>query len=819
VSAALNRKLSQAHERLQRGDAAGAQHLCKEVLQSAPRNPDALCLLGMTHLMAGHARDAIAPLQQALLAQPRHGATLENLGLAHLLLGEFAEAERALRIATAIPGAPASVFMRLGIALLNLDQHAEAVSVLQRAVELDPHNSDIHLNLGQAAHRTGDTAGARQHFETSLRLSPNNVDAMFNLGAICLAQQQLDDARSWFERILVSAPDRADALVNLGLVAQQQQRLDEAITHLRRAIDIDPTLAQARNNLAHTLTLQGQLEQARAEYLAALRVAPDLTEAREGLASVCVALGRFKEAIVHLRELDRKDPQRLGILAALAEALFETGDLNEAEATAKRALALDASASGPYTTLADIHSVRGELDLMVATLQAGTGKTGSVHLLSKLVFQLRRVCDWEKWRAAWQQLLVALPDTGGAVTPFSLLCEPLTPDQQLSHALLWSAQFNATGAGRDRPLATRTHRARLRIGYFSSDFYAHATAYLLAEVLEQHDRSRFEVFAYSYGPEDNSPMRARLRAACEHFVDLARDPDDVAAGRIREDDLDILIDLKGYTMGARPAILARRPCAIQIGWLGYPGTMGADFIDYLIADPVIIPPEHARYYSERVLRLPHCYQPNDRRREIAAPLARADYGLPDAAFVFCCFNQAYKITPEVFDCWMAILEAVPASVLWLLEDNRWASENLRRAALARGIDATRVVFAPRLPLAQHLARYRVADLALDTFPYTSHTTASDALWGNCLLVGLCGETFASRVSSSILGACNLAELVTCTLADYERLAQRIASDEPFRNTLRAKLESSKLNSPLFDSHTFTRDLENLYRDLAGVTPG
>ena len=256
---------------------------------------------------------------------------------------------------------------------------------------------------------------------------------------------------------------------------------------------------------------------------------------------------------------------------------------------------------------------------------------------------------------------------------------------------------------------------------------------------------------------------------------------------------------------------------MQVSWLGYPGTMGADFIDCLIADPFIVPPGHEGAYSERVLRLPHCYQPNDRQRNVATPLTRAAYNLPETGFVFCCFNQAYKITPEVFACWMRLLLQVPHSVLWLLDDNRWATENLICAAQAHGIAPERLKFAPPLPLAQHLARYRAADLALDTFPCPSHTTASDALWADCLLVGLCGETFAARVSGSILSACNLPELVTYTIDDYERLALRIATDEPYRNSLRAKLESNKLSAPLFDSRAFTRDLENLYRDLVGKT--
>ena len=321
---------------------------------------------------------------------------------------------------------------------------------------------------------------------------------------------------------------------------------------------------------------------------------------------------------------------------------------------------------------------------------------------SKLAFQERRLCDWASWRQTWQRLSADLPASPALVSPFSLLCEPLTAAEQREYAGRWAQQFSGIAGRHPRPTLKRSRNDRIRVGYLSSDFYEHATAYLLAEVLELHDRTRFEIFAYSYGPEDHSPMRARLRAACEHFIDIARDPDEVAATRIRRDELDLLIDLKGYTMGARTAILARRPCAIQASWIGYPGTMSADFIDVLIADSFIIPPDREVDYAERVVRLAHCYQPNDRKRPVATPQTRAHYGLPERGFVFCGFNQTYKITPEIFACWMNLLQATPGSVLWLLEDNATASQNLRAAARAHGVDPTRIVAAPKLPLAEHL---------------------------------------------------------------------------------------------------------------------
>ena len=814
MSAFSARKLEQAGQRLQRGDIAGAQLLCEQVLQRAPRNPEALFLLGMSHLIAGRAREAVPLLEDVLAVTPSHGAALENLGLARLLLGRFGEAEQVLRRAATLPGAPASVHMRLGLALLHQERHAEAIAALGHALRLEPHNPDCHLNLGQAYARAGDSAAARAHFEAVLQLEPRHADAMFNLGVLALQRDELEEARRWFEQALAQSPRHAEALVNLGIVLQKQSQLDAAAACLQRALEIDPALAAAGSNLAHTLALQGKLTEARERYLATLALAPGLPEAHEGLASVCLKLGRLKEGLLHLREALKHDAGNCGAWTALADALFQDGQLDEAAAAAQRANDIDPDAAGPYSVLALVHIVRKETDRAIAVLETGFRRSGADILLGMLTHQLQRTCDWEKWRAAWREMEPRLAHSTDLGSPFWLLTEATTAEQQLSYTRRWAqAHYPATAHAPRTP--PRVAQRRIRIGYLSSDFHEHATAHLLAGVLERHDRSRFEIFAYSYGPEDRSAMRARLRQACEHFIDVAWDPDDVVVDRIRGDALDILIDLKGYTLGARTAILARRPCAIQINWLGYPGTMGAGFIDYLITDGFIVPPGREAAYSEKILRLAHCWQCNDRSRPVIEPLARAAYGLPEQGFVFCCFNQAVKITPEVFAVWMNLLRRVPRSVLWLAEDNPWATKNLRDAAQARGIAAERLVFSPRLPLAQHLARYRAADLALDTFPYTSHTTASDALWLGCPLVALCGDTFAARVSGSILTACGLPELVTHSLRDYEELAYRFAAETGFAADIRARLASVKTDAPLYDAAAFARDLERLYLSLLG----
>jgi predicted O-linked N-acetylglucosamine transferase (SPINDLY family) len=823
MSALSTRKLKQAQERLQAGDFAGAEFLCEEVLRQAPRNPDALYLLGGSRIALGRARDALPPLKLAVATEPGNGAALEHLGLAHLILGEYPDAERALREAAALPGAPASALMRLAIAILEQGRAAEAVPVLRRALALNPQDTSCYLNLGRALAHTGDAAAAREAFETVLRLEPGHLDATFNLGVISLSSDNLGDARRWFERVVSQAPRHADAYVNLGIVHQREGRLDEALNCFQRALALNPRLAPARSNLAHTLVLQRKPEEARDQYLAALQLAPGLIEARAGLAAATLALGRYPEGIAQLREVLARDAQDARAWSALADALFQNGDLDEAVAAATRARALDSGLPGPYSVLALIHVVRGETEQAIAVLEEGFERTGASGLLGMLSHQLRRACDWEKWRVAWDEIARRLDREADLGSPFWMLLEATTPEQQLDYTRRWAnAQFG-TGGGTssgprrgdntgNRPPAIPGQARRVRVGYLSSEFHEHAIAYLLAGVLEAHDRAHFEIHAYSYGPEDHSPMRARLRQACEHFIDIAREPDDAVVRRIEADALDILVDLKGYTMGARSAILARRPCPIQVNWLGYPGTLGASFIDYLIADGYVIPPGQENAYSERVVRLNHCWQSNDRKRPVAEPLARSEYGLPDPGFVFCSFAQAVKITPDIFARWMNLLRAVPGSVLWLAEDNARATQALKDAAGAHGIAPERVVFSPRVPFARHLARYRAADLALDTFPYTSHSTASDALWCGCPLVALSGETFAARVSGSILTHAGLPDLITGSLDDYERLAHALATDSQRLEDVRSRVAAAQASS-LFDAESFARDLERVYRDL------
>ncbi|HZN23788.1 MAG TPA: tetratricopeptide repeat protein [Burkholderiales bacterium] len=747
MSPAILRRLQQAQQELQNGQLEEAAESCERVLRKAPKNAEALWLLGVARLMANRVDEAVPLLERAVAAEPNHGAALEYSGLAHLMRGDYAKAEEPLRKAAAIPHAPPSVFMRLGLALLHQGRHDEAVQKLERAMTADPRSVDTRVNLGRAYAAQGRWGEAREQFDEILQRQPSHVDALYNAGVASIELGDADRARIHFERCLACDPRHIDAL--------------------------------------------------------------------ERHAAACLKLGRFPQALSDLRRLVDFKPADAALAAVFADATFQCGDIDEALASAAKALELDPAQSGPYSLMAQIHHVRGELDRAVAVLKEGYERTDAGPLLGALVHLTHKQSDWAAWRPAWEAMQRKLDEGGDLGSPFWLLVEPTTPAQQLAYATQWSARKYPPPPG-DRPAhrqASRKKRDRVRIGYFSGDFYQHPVPVLMVEVLELHDRERFEVFAYSYGPDDGSAMRARLAGASEHFIDVRWDPDDLLAERLRADELDVLVDLKGYTVGDRLSVLARRPCEMQVSWIGFAGTSGAHFIDGIIGDPFLIPPELEQYYSERVLRVPNCYFPSDRKRPAPPPLSRSEYGLPQDAFVFCCFNQTVKITPEIFARWMALLHALPHAVLWLLEDNRWASENLRSAACGHGIDPQRLVIAPRLPTAQHLARYAAADLALDSAPYTSHTTGSDALWLGCPLVALCGETFAARVSGSLLTNCGLGDLVTYTLDGYEKLAYRLATDTTYMREVRARLALARDQAPLFDSQQFTRDLETLYLSL------
>lgn len=564
---------------------------------------------------------------------------------------------------------------------------------------------------------------------------------------------------------LLFAGRHAEALEPLGKAASQLQSrgvefrlgfcrlalsdFPGAESALRRETARFPDFAAAHNTLGVALVSQGRRSDALAAFLAAVQADPRHVEARQNAAGVLWTLGRGAEAAEHLQHALRLKPE-------LAKA--------------------------PY-------------------------------FLSQLVWTEISLCRWADAEPRIAALRAGVRDGALAATPFTMIGVSPSADEQRRCA---ERHVREQALHAVQPVERRrvARAARIRLAYVSGDFHEHATAKLAARLFELHDRSRFELLAVSYGEDDASPMRRRLAAAFDRFVDAREMDDREAARQIADGEVAIAVDLKGHTPSARPGIFAARPAPLQVSYLGFPGTQGAPYIDYLLADATVVPPGVERFYTERVVRLPDCYQVNDATREIAPRTPRrAEAGLHEEDFVFCSFNHAYKITREVFDLWMRLLRKVPRGRLWLLGDDADASRNLHAAALERGVDPARLVFAPRLPHAEHLARQRLADLFLDTLPCNAHTTASDALWAGLPVLTCAGETFAGRVAASLLEAIGLAELVTHSLADYEALAVKLGAERGLLDEVRKRLERNRLEKPLFDTDRHRRHLEAAYETM------
>ncbi len=595
---------------------------------------------------------------------------------------------------------------------------------------------------------------------------------------------RLAEAETLYRGILHADPGNFPTLRTLGFLEGQRGRYQEAITLLAAALNQQPRDETALKDYGHALMLAGRNDEALAAYDRLLAIRPDAAEVLYNRSVILSGQGRPAEALAALDRALALQPGGAMIVYSRGVMMSQLGRHEEALANYDRALALD-----PSLTLA-----RGNRAMAA-----------------------RNICAWNRTAEIGPEL-DAMVRAGIPFAPMSLLA------YSSDKALQLQAGHNAVATlmpQRPAPLwrGERYKHDRIRLAYVSSDLREHAVGLQLVPLIERHDREKFEVIAISLGAGDDSAVRARLVAAFDRFEDCAALNDEQVARAMRQMEIDIAIDLNGHTGGARTAIFAWRPAPVQAAWLGYPGTMGADFMDYLIADETVAPSQDQEFYSERLVHLPNGYFPTDPARAIAPVPPRAGAGLPPQGFVFCSFNNNWKFTPELFDVWMRLLAQVPGSILWLKQGNPAAMRNLRREAEARGVDAARLVFAPNVPSdAEHLARYGLADLFLDTLPYNAHATASDALWAGLPVVTCRGEAFAGRVAASLLKAIGLAELVTEHLADYEALALRLARDPDALRGLKDKLAANRLTTPLFDADHFARGIEKEFTQMITRIP-
>jgi predicted O-linked N-acetylglucosamine transferase (SPINDLY family) len=745
------------------GQRAQAEQFCWEMLRAEPLHADAIYLLGVLALDSGRPAAALVHFHHVTLLQPANAAFHNALGEVYRARGDRTRAQACFREALRLQPAYAAAHNALGQVLLDDGDRHAAIASFRQAVAVQPNYERAHVNLGRALQLEGDLKGAEACYLRAIELKPAYAIAHNNLGA----------------------------------VLQAYGRTADSLVPLRRALECQPNYPEAHFNLGNSLLALGDPAAARASYEAALRLRPDYARGHFGLGRALEDLGELPLALASFREAARLNPE-------LAEAHKSVGDL--------------------LLLQPDWDGARAALERAVQL------QPDNARAFARLAYAKQVLCDWRTlaadldrlWRDAASSLEAGKPSP---IIPFCTLTMPWSAAQQLAIARSHAAAISQNVAvlrqnlGFDRidAQAQRQDKAgggRLRVGYLSNEFRDHAVSHLVQGMFALHDREAFEIYGYSFGRDDGSTYRRRIVEGCDVFRDLDKLALEACARRIHDDGIHILIDLQGHTGYSRMNLLALRPAPIQVNYIGHPGTSGADFIDYLIGDPVITPTEAADTLSERLVLLPHCYLAPALEQPSATTASRAANGLPETGFVFCGFANRYKIEPRMFDVWMNVLKRVPASVLWLSPGAATGAGNLRREAQARGVGSERLVFARHLPSkAEHLARHRLAGLYLDTLLYNAHTTACDALWAGLPVLTCLGGTFASRVGASVLKAVGLPELIVQDLESYENLAVRLAQNPEKLAELRARLDKQRVSAPLFDTRRLVRNLERAYRRM------
>ncbi|MFL9823270.1 tetratricopeptide repeat protein [Rhodoplanes sp. SY1] len=760
-------------------------------------------------LQAGRVSDAERAFRKVLEAAPRHPGALNLFTVLLMRLGRWAEAEPyARRAARETAGSDVTLY-NFGLILKQVGKPAEALEPLGRALALNPRVPDTLITRAGVLRDLGRYDEALADADAALALAPASIDPLVVRASVLGALRRFDEALAAYEKAAAQAPDRPEPWLGCGKTLASLNRQDAALAAFDRALALRPDSAEALQGRGMTLAALGRFAEALAAYDEVLARNPALPDAWIGLGDVFFRQGRHDRAVAAYDRAIALDATAARALLHRAKARMVLDRLAEAEADCARARALAPTAEA-WQLAAEIAYYLKRYDESLRfydnALAAGAGPD---YLAGGRLHTKLQVCDWAGLDEDVERLRAAVGRGEPVVQPFVGLFLPFSADEQLRCAGIFVSRLEAPRLPPVDP-ATRRHD-RIRLAYFSADLREHPTAHLISGLFEHHDRTRFETTVIVWGERAGSAFAARIDAAVDHVVDVSAMSDAEVADLVRAREIDILVDLMGLTRNCRFPVLARRPAPIQVNYLGYPGTVGSDCVDYILADGVTVPDALRGGFAEHVVRLPHSYQVNDDRRAVAAEVpTRAACGLPDDAFVFCCFNNSFKIQPADFAVWMQLLGQVEGSVLWLLDENPLARANLRREAQVRGIDPDRLVFAPRCPLPEHLARHRLADLFVDTLPYNAHTTASDALWGGLPVVTCEGETFAGRVCASLLRAVGLPELVTGSLADYEATALALAHDPARLAALRARLAENRTTAPLFDTARFARDVETAF---------
>ncbi len=830
------------------GDFEGAINLLTRARNVAPKNPDPLINLATTLHAAGKLDECLEMLDAAISLDPGHRTARKNRAAILEERGLFEEAEREAHRITQIDAQSPASWITLALLQNKNGRVEDALETLSRVAEKEPKstkprilqarillerghntkalevvNSAIQINANDPEARlcradililAEDHHQALNDISFALKYLPNSINGWIQLGICLLKQDKRAEAAEAFATASAKDPQNIQALYNAGTTFLRLGKNELALNYLDATIKNNPEHIEARINRSTTLRNLKRYDEALKDALYVFSRNPDNPDTTLNLGVLYTDLRDFPRACFYFSQTIKTDPQNIRAITSRALIYHEIGQYRLMIADLDEALKLDPDNLNARKLRLSARFYVKDFEGIIADYRdlAERGMHED-YMLGNYLHAKMQMCDWNELGTTWKEIEDRLRNGESALTPFSMISY-----NESAELALISGQIYAQKAFKEQTDIDKIHpypaKDRIRVGYFSADFYDHATMHLMAGLFEHHDKTKFETYAFSFGPQIKDQMHQRAMDAFDHFIDASEMTDKTMALVARHFEIDIAIDLKGYTAHSRPNIFAYRAAPVQVNYLGFPGTMGADFIDYIIADPIVIPEELQKFYSEKVLLVPPSYQVNDIRRERhGAMVNRADFGLPEDAFVFCSFNNNYKITPEMFDIWCDLLANVPKSILWMLSDNKSAETNLKNHARDRGIDPSRLIFAPRAAIGIHLSRHRLADLFLDTYPCNAHTTASDSLFMGLPIVTRIGETFASRVAASLLTAAGLPELVATNPEEYKEIALDLARNPDKLSHMRTGLLDGIRDTQLYDTATFTKNFELLLEQI------
>jgi protein O-GlcNAc transferase len=801
--------------RYQQGRFLESLSLMGAALKTNPNSPTALLNYAIVLDALQRREEALAYYDKALEIKPDYAEALFNRGTALRELKRPAEALASFDKALAIKPDDAEALNNRGNALRDLDRPAEAVASYDRALAIKPDYIEALNNRGSALRSLNRPAEALASYDMALAINPNDVGALYNRGNALQDLARHAEALASYDRALAIKPNYIEAFNNRGNALQKLKRPGEALASFDQALAIKPDSVEALNNRGGALQDLKRPAEALANFDQALAIVPDYAEALYNRGKALQDLRRNAEALASYDKALAIKPDNAEAHNNRGNALQDLKRTDEALASFDKALTIRPDyGDALYNRGLALRDLRRPAEALASFDRALAIEPDHRYAFGGLADAALTICDWARSERLAAELEVHIALRSSIISPFTLLGYGAGPSLQLECARMFIEDKMPAPT---QPLwngAVCRHE-KLRVAYLSADFREHPVAFLMVELFELHDRARFEILGISFGSDDQSEIRSRLIRAFDRFHDVRSKTDLDVAKLLSDLQVDIAIDLNGHTEGARLGILAHRPAPVQASYLGYASTTGAEFIDYAIADEIVLPFDQQPFYTEKIVHLPDCFLVNDAKKAVSSRTpTRREAGLPDDGFVFCSFNNSYKITPSTFDVWMRLLKAVDGSVLWLSRANDEAAVNLHRQATARGVDPARLIFAPKVArLEDHLARNRLADLFLDTLPYNAHTTASDALWAGLPLLTCRGASFAGRVATSLLHAAGLPELATRDLGAYEALALRLATDASLLRSFRQRLEQNRSTCALFDTDRSRRHMETAYTTM------